>query len=396
MDPKKPRITPDQLDIWSSDMAELYQSLEGEIIRIIIKRLNRGHRDITMWQAQKLQELRLFNNDVARYVSEVTKVAETTVTNMFEQAGKRMIDDVDNAMSQAFEKKPYPEYLDQIMRGYRNQVWSEIDNYVNQTLITTQYGVGTAAKAYQDVLNRTTAMFNTGLYTFEQSLERSIMELAQKGIDSVFIDRGGHTWSLERYVRTVLKSTLGNTYDEVRKERMADYGVYTVVVSSHAGAREACSRIQGNVVDLRYPEEIPEDSEYRSVYDPVWQARYEEPSGHRGINCRHLHIPFIPGVNTNNQPHFDEELNERVAKARDRQRQIEREIVKYKKNLMVAEELGSESQSYWRQMVSQRQKAMREHIAENSDYLSRNYKREKVYTPLSTLMKDMTFYDDGW
>ena len=392
MEPKKPKITPHQLDLWSQEMADLYNSLEWEIIKIIINRLNRGHKDITMWQAQKLQELRLFNNDVARYVSEVTNVAETTITNMFEVAGKRMIDDVDAAMSQAFERKPYPEYLNQVMRGYRNQVWSEIDNYVNQTLITTQYGYGTVGKAYTDVLNRTTAMFNTGLYTFEQSLERSVMELAQKGIDSMFVDRGGHTWSLERYVRTVLKSTLGNTYDEIRKERMAEYDIHTVVVTSHAGARKACSIIQGNVVDLREMHELPDDWPYRSIYDPYWGADYGEPGGHMGVNCRHMHIPFIPGVNTNNQPHYDEKLNERVAKATDTQRRIEREIVKYKKNLMVAEELGSENASYWRSMVSRRQKAMREHIKENSDYLSRNYKREKVYTPLDTLLNNMEYY----
>lgn len=396
MNPRKPKITPYQLDLWSQEMADLYNSLEGEIIRIIIKRLNSGYRDITMWQAQKLQELRLFNNDVARYVSEVTDVSETVITNMFEEAGKQMIDDVDAAMSQVFERKPLPDNLDQIMQGYRNQVWSEIDNYVNQTLISTQYGMGTVGKAYTDVLNRTTAMFNTGLYTFEQSLERSIMELAQKGIDSVFVDKGGHTWSLERYVRTVLKSTLGNTYDEVRKERMAEYGVHTVVVTSHAGARDACSRIQGNVVDLRPMEELPPNWEYKSIYDPYWNARYEEPSGHRGINCGHLHIPFIPGVNTNNQPHYDDELNKRVAKAKQRQRQIEREIVKYKKNLMVAEHLGSENATYWRQMVSKRQAVMRELIEENSDYLVRQYEREKVYTPLDTLIKNLEFYDDGW
>src|SRR5690625_1120991 len=396
MNPKKPRITPNQLDIWSGNMSELYNSLEGEIIRIIIKRLNSGHKDITMWQAQKLQELRLFNNDVARYVSEVAEVAETSILNMFEDAGKRMIDDVDNAMTVAYAKKPMPNNLDQVMRGYFNQVWSEIDNYVNQTLITTQYGIGTATRAYQDVLNRTSAMFNTGLYTFEQSLERSINELAQKGINSMFVDRGGNTWSIERYVRTVLKSTLGNTYDEIRKERMADYDVHTVVVSSHAGAREKCSRIQGNVVDLRHPEELPADWPYRSIYDDYWQADYETPSGHRGINCRHLHIPFIPGVNTNNQPHFDEQLNAKVAKARDTQRRIEREIVKYKKSLMVAEELGSENASYWRSMVSRRQKAMREHLKENGQYLSRDYSRERVYAPLDTLLKDMDFYDDRW
>src|SRR5690625_2498432 len=106
MQPKKPRITPHNLDLWSSDMADLYNSLEWEIIKIIIKRLNSGHKDITMWQAQKLQELRLFNNDVARYVSEVTKVSETVITNMFEVAGKRMIDYIDSAISQAIERNP--------------------------------------------------------------------------------------------------------------------------------------------------------------------------------------------------------------------------------------------------------------------------------------------------
>src|SRR5699024_2159000 len=349
----KPKITPHQLDLWSSNMSDLYNSLEGEIIRQIIKRLKRGSSDITTWQAQKLQELRLFNNDVAKLLSEVTNVAESEIQRMFEETGRGIVQDVDKAMP--YDPKPMPNNLDQVMRGYHNQVWSDIDNYVNQTLITTNYGVGTAQRAYQDVLNRTTAAFNTGLYTFEQSVERSVMQLAQEGIKSTFIDRGGNVWNLENYTRTVLKSTLGNSYDEVRKERMGEYGVHTVVVTSHAGARTQCSAIQSNVVDLRYPEEIPENSEYKSIYDPSWGAEYGTAGGHRGVNCRHLHIPFIPGVNTNNQPKYDQELNAEVAKNRDTQRRIERDIVKYKKNLLVAKELGSENEGYWRSMISRRQ-----------------------------------------
>lgn len=389
MVPRSPKITPIQLDLYSSNMSDLYQSLEGEIIRLIIKRLNSGHTDITQWQAQKLQELRLFNNDVTKLVSEVTNVAESEITRMFEGVGKGIIDDVDKAMPYA--TKPMHNNLDQVMRSYHNQSWSEIDNYVNQTLITTQYGAGTAQRAYTQVLNQTSAAFNTGLYTLEQSVERSVMQLAQRGIDSTFIDRGGHRWSLENYTRTVLKSTLGNTYDELRKDRMSEYGVHTVVVTSHAGARAQCSAIQSNVVDLRYPEEIPEDSEYKSIFDPSWGAEYGTAGGHRGVNCRHLHIPFVPGVNTNNQPKFDAELNAEVAKNRDTQRRIEREIVKYKKNLLVAKELGSENEGYWRSMVSRRQKAMRSHLENNGEYLSRNYKREKVYTPLSTLLEDFSY-----
>ncbi|GGB26762.1 hypothetical protein GCM10011409_00090 [Lentibacillus populi] len=387
----KPKVTPYQLDLWSSNMSALYQSLEGEIIRIIIKRLKNGHDDITMWQAQKLSELRLFNREVTQLLARVTGVAESEIKRMFEDAGKTIVQDVDKAMPQ--QTKPMPNNLDNVMRAYHEQVWSEIDNYVNQTLITTAYGVGTAQRAYQDVLNRTTSMFNTGIYTFEQSLERSITELAQKGIKSTMTDRGNHTWSLEGYVRTVLKSTLGNTYNELRTERMAEYDVHTVLVTSHAGARKQCSVIQGNVVDLRFPDEIPADSPYKSIYDYSWGAEYGTAGGHRGVNCRHLHIPFIPGVNTNNQPKYDAELNERVANARDTQRRIEREIVKYKKNLMVAEHLGSDKANHWRTMVRRRQAAMREHLKNNGEYLSRNYKREKVYTPLETLLNDFSYKD---
>ncbi|WP_313430032.1 phage minor capsid protein [Siminovitchia terrae] len=385
----KPKITPTQLDLWSSNMADLYNSLEGEIIRIIIKRLKNGSEDITQWQAQKLSELRLFNSEVTKLLAKVTGVAEPEIKRMFEDAGKAIVEDIDKAMPHP--AKPMPNNLDNVMKAYHDQVWSEIDNYVNQTLITTSYGVGTAQRAYQDALNRTTAMFNTGLYTFEQSLERSITELAQKGIKSTMIDKGGHTWSLEGYTRTVLKSTLGNTYNELRKDRMAEYDVHTVVVTSHAGARKQCSAIQGHVVDLRFPSEIPTDSEYKSIYDPSWGAEYGTAGGHRGVNCRHLHIPFIPGVNTNNQPQYDSELNQEVAKARDTQRRIEREIVKYKKNLMVSEALGSDKADHWRMMVRRRQAAMREHLSKNGKYLSRNYKREKVYTPLETLLKDFSY-----
>lgn len=391
MDPKRPRITPDQLDIWSSNMAELYQSLEGEIIRIIIKHLKDGAGDITMWQAEKLSELRLFNRKVTKLLAEVTDIAEPEIRRMFEETGVAIVQDIDKAMP--YEPQPMPSNLNEVMRAYHEQVWEEIGNYVNQTLITTNYGIGTAQRAYMDILNQTSSMFNTGLYNFEQSLEKAITRLAQKGIGSGMVDKAGHRWNLEGYVRSVLKSTLGNTYNELRRDRLAEYGIHTVLVTSHVGARPACSKIQGNVIDLRPLEQLPPNSQYKSIYDPYWGAEYGTPGGHRGVNCRHLHLPFIPGVNTNNQPHYDDELNEKVAKNRDIQRRIEREIVKHKKSLMVAEELGSEKAAYWRMMVSRRQKAMREHLKENGEYLRRNYRREKVYVPLSTLLKDFSYKD---
>lgn len=272
-------VTPHQLDLWSSNMASLYNSLEGEIIRLIAKRLNKGYTNITEWQMNALRDLHLYNSDVTKLLSEVSGVAETQIKAMFEESGHKIVTDTDGYMTQA--ALPIPTNLDNIMRAYYEQSWSDINNYVNQTLVSTNYGyVGTATQAYTGVYNRIQALFNTGIYTFEQATEKAIQELAQQGVKSTFIDKGGHTWSLERYTRTVLKSTLNNTYDTLRKDRMAEYGIHTVIVTSHVGARRACSKIQGHVVDLR--EVVPNGSKYKSIYDSYWQADYGAAGGHRG------------------------------------------------------------------------------------------------------------------
>lgn len=381
-------ITPHQLDLWSSNMGHLYQSLEGELIRLIAKRLNSGHENILDWQREKLQELHLFNKDAIKAISQITGIAESEVTRIFETSGQKIVKDIDGQLP--YDPLPLPNDLDDIMRAYHDQVWSNINNYVNQTLLSTNFGYSTATtRMYNDIINKTTAAFNSGLFTFDEALERTIQGWAQKGIRSAFIDKGGHSWSLERYVRTVLKSTLSNTYDQLRKYRMGEYGVHTVVVTSHMGARQACSKIQGHVVDLR--ESVPSNSEYKSIYDSYWQAEYGTPGGHRGVNCNHLHIPFIPGVNENNQPHYDQKENEKVADLTKKQRMYERQIVKFKKNQMVADALGhSGSAKKWGQKVRAMQAKQRELVASN-EYLSRNYAREKVYTPLNTLMKDFRY-----
>lgn len=383
------KVNPHQLDLWSSNFSLLYNALEGEIIRQLIKRLSNGRTDILEWQAQALQDLHLFNKDCTEYLAKVTGVAEDEIYRMFEKAGIGTIESVDSAVPNA--TAPLPTNLDNVTRAYADQAWHDIDNLVNQTLVSTNYGYGATTRMYQQTLNRTQQLFNAGFLTFEQSLERAVQEMAQKGIQSTFVDKGGHTWSMERYVRTVLKSTLGNTYNQLRTERLGEYGQYLVRVSQHVGAREACSRIQGHVVDMRPMDQIPVGSKYRSIYDPYWQAEYETAGGHRGVNCGHSHFIFIEGVNTNTSEPIDPELNAKVRQLTDKQRRLERQVVKFKKNQMVSEALGNQEGAVaWGKKVRANQKALRDLVASN-DYLSRNYKREKVYTPLNTLLKDFRY-----
>ena len=378
-------MLPRQLDIYQSNMIHMYSSLEGEIIKIIIKRL-KGKGKILDWQAQSFKNLQLFNQEVMEHIAKVTNISEQRLLEIFEETGRFAVEDIDKRVP--YSKRPIPNEIDNIMRGYFNQAQTGIDNLVNQTLVSRTVGMGSATQAYVDVLNRASALYSSGIMTENQALEKAVQELAQKGLRSGFVDKSGRQWSVDRYVRTVLRTTMSNTMDEVRKERMDEYNIHAVVVTSHVGAREACTRIQANVVDLRPMSELPDNPKYRSIYDPYWKADYLEPHGHHGINCMHLHIPFVDGFSVNNQPKVDDELNERVRENRTKQRQLERDIVKYKKNKMVSENVGNMDEAKkWQKKVSWKQKQMREHLKNNGEYLSRDYSREKVYTPLSEILQ---------
>lgn len=103
-------VTPSQIDYWSESIAGLYNSLEGEIVRIIAKRLKKGHKNITYWQALKLQELRMFNSEVTQELARVTKVAEPEIRQMFQAAGQSSVKDIDKAIP--FPARPMPNNLD--------------------------------------------------------------------------------------------------------------------------------------------------------------------------------------------------------------------------------------------------------------------------------------------
>ena len=262
-------------------------------------------------------------------------------------------------------------------------------NLTDEGLALWTYGSFDTIQKYRGIIERSAAFVNTGIHTLEQAVERASHEILTEGLKTTMTSKSGRRIPVDSYIRGVLKTNLGRTMDEVRKEHMEEYGMHHVVVGSLVGAREACSKIQGQVVDLRPMDEIPEGSEYRSIYDPYWEAHYKEASGHHGINCRHPHFPFIPGVNTNNQPQYDDELNEQVAKDQQKQRSLERQIRNYKKHLKIAQEFGNQEDiDRYTKLISGRQKALREHL-DGHKYLSRDYNRERAFDFSTSPPKDI-------
>lgn len=366
MDPKKPIITPDNLDQFVGSIADIYRSLEDDLFMMVAKRLKnpRPVLDdidyVLQWQAEKMQELRMLNQETIKRLSKATGLAESQIRKAIEDVGFATIDSVDDELSYQFKPKPIPPHINIILSAYVNQVFREIDNYVNQTLITTNFGEGTVSKMYRNIVEETTAKVLAGTSTINKAVAETVTKWSNKGIQTGFVDKGGHIWTLERYAETVVRSTVNRTYNELRISRMDEYGVDLVLVSTVPDPRPACSHIQGKVACIKRPQEN------HSKYPSIYEFGYGTPGGLRGVNCRHMFYPYIDGVNVNNQPQYDEATMKRNREISQKQKYYERQIKKAERSLKLAEEIGDpDTINRYRKLVGSRRLRLREFKEEN-------------------------------
>lgn len=375
MNPKRPKITPNQLNLFTEPVIEIYRALEEEIFLMVAKRLKTSD-DITkdtvfQWQIEKMNQLRMINEETIKLLSKRTGKTEREIRKAIKHTGIVTIESVDHELKDIYDPLPMPSHIDRVLESFVRQAYREYNNFVNQSLITTTFGQGTVTDMYRRIIETTTGKVLAGTKTVNQAVTETIVEWGNKGLRTGFIDKGGHTWSLERYAESVIRTTTNNVYNDLRMERMQEYGLDLVLVSSLPDPREACSHIQGKVATLKRPEE--NDTKYPSVYE----FGYGEAWGIRGVNCRHQFFPFIEGINENNQIQYSQKEMNKNRELRQKQRYYERQIRKAKRSLNIAQATGDEvSILRYKKLVRDRQERMRKFISDTGR--TREYSRERV------------------
>lgn len=381
-----PTATQHQLETAQATIGDVYAHLEQQLFSDFVKRLKAHPMEgtdpssVLKWQVQMLNDLNLVNEDTVKAVSEATGTAKGQLTELFQGLGYQVADQTNMALADATGKRGVNNTTKQVLDGYLGQTFLDLDNNVNQTLLSTNYGESAATRTFQQIIKETTADVITGLRTPEKAIAKSVYKWRDKGIQTALIDKGGHSWSLESYARMVVNTTSNRAFQEVRDRAAADYGVDTFLMSSHAACRPACAPIQGKTVTTRPTGfRAPESGEY---FFPLDAFGYGEPDGTFGINCHHIKWPYIPGVNTNNQEQFGPDDAIAKGKVQQTQRELERRVRHYKSQQDLAEQMGDdEGVLKYKQLVHKNQAALRKLVQDN-DFLARDYSREKVYSKL--------------
>lgn len=380
------RVTPEKLDLQAAQMTDIYQNLEAELFSLIIKRLNvKGisgvdKDSIFKWQLDRLSDMDALNEDTIKAVANATAIAYPVLVTIIKKNGIAVYNQVNDSLSKTHKRqksaKEVENLTNRILNGLMDQTKGDLDNYINETLITRSAKQdGEVASQYRQIITDAVAETATGTTTLDKAVEKAVYKCINTGMKSGLTNAAGNRVGVQGYVRTVVNTTTFRTFNQITQTTADGWGVHTFVMSSHAAARPACAPIQGHVIiNVPTDEASPEESKYPSIYD----YDYGKPAGTLGINCRHTLTEFDPRANTNTLTPPDP--NEAIANhaIMQQQRQYERMVRKYKQLQKAAEDMGDKnSANHYSQLVKDNQNRIRQLVNKNS-FLYRDYEREKM------------------
>lgn len=351
----------------------IYEEIETQILVNIAKALRKNKSLLTpegyaVWQAEQLAMLDNLTQEHIQIIARYARMAPQEVKKAIEKAGRAGMNQYEDQLQQAAKEGILPvvpeattsQALGAILLSYQNQAISRL-NYVNTTMLSGSQQV------YLDVINKSVGKVLAGVQTADQAMRGVIRGWSQFGIP-VLRDRAGRRWSAEAYLNMNIRSTASRVAREMQFQRMSEYSVDLIEVSSHLGARPKCAPYQGRIYSL---------SGTHPRY-PAWSSTsFGDPGGLLGINCRHVIYPFIEGITKQRFRPYSESQNEKLYKLQQQQRKLERNIRKAKRELRVMEALEDEQGiQETKQKVRLRQAQMREFIAQTG--LTRRRKREQI------------------
>ncbi|MEZ7741812.1 hypothetical protein O3884_00955 [Gemella sp. 20925_1_85] len=323
----------------SKEVEGLFHELSMEMMKNIVRRLKqRGTVDLIdnpyVWQLEKLNDMHLITEENVKLISKYSGVAEEVFRDVIANEGFKIYQDSHQQLAQALKSDATPNPLVQdSLNSLAKQTMFEVNNLINTTMPKA------LQKNYKQTLESAVAGVVSGTKSHEKALSEAVLKMYERGF-TAFRDRGGRMWTVERYAKTVIRTTTFRTYREMRERPADDLGIDTYYYSAKSSARELCAPLQHQIVTKGVARTINGE---RVLSLPDYG--YGSPGGCLGINCGHYLTPFVVGVNYKPQlPEYLQNLTEDEAKQnaldKARLKAFDREIRINKDKQILAKELG--------------------------------------------------------
>ncbi len=356
-------IAPQHYDEWPDGVAALAQRLEENILGDICRRLAKDGR-ITSTAYKQTHVLINYSglsyDEISKRIAEITKLTADEIDEIYQMAVDEICED--ERYTYEYFQKPAPTRDNPRVQSFLNaaaeQTKAEFKN-LTASLGFMVYKEGALSllpigEAYQDCLDFATLQIQSGGSDPNTAIKKAVTRLADSGLRTVDY-ASGHRDHIDVATRRAVVTGMHQISDRMVDAQIEELGGNFVEVSAHSHARDKGTGFQnhkswqGRVYWLKTPAE---------GYKPfVETTGYGDVQGFGGANCRHDKHLFIPGVTqrmyTDEQlanidpPPFDYQGKEYTAsEARDKQREIERTMRKYKRRLNALRDAGADETDY--------------------------------------------------
>ncbi len=379
----------------------IYQDLEEILMKNIVRHIKDYGKPIDSddWQLQKLAEIGKLNKENIKLIVQQSGIANSEAELLLFEASQEAIKQLEPGLQKAMrdgllhnakpveKSKNIKRVIDTLQKQATDTLnlcntkmlykAREVYKSLVQNICFTAKEIE-KKQEFLDTMNEHAVNVVTGAVSRTQAVKDCIKQFNEKGIPA-FVDKAGREWTPEAYVNMCMRNTARNVADEVQSERCKEYGCNLIEISAHSGARPKCAKDQGKIFDLNNKTGYTEDARGNKIRYYAWNtSSYGDPDGVLGINCGHHKYPFIPGVNIQRYFPIDEEENDKLYKATQVQRALERDVRKQKRECMLYKELGDD-EAFEKSAVKLKSKeAKLKHYVNNNDGLHRRKDREQV------------------
>ena len=368
----------------SQSLSDLYTGLETDLIANIAEYLAAGKIDspTAQWKIQMLAQLGALDKSNIKVITEYAGIAPDMLTEVLETAALSAVEELEPGFQKLARngiingtEVPIEKTMARALTSYQKQTKQSL-NMVNTVMrykaksaaqkIINDTAELTEKQSFINTLNKATGKVVTGAESRQAAMRQCIKEMSEKGIPA-FVDKLGREWSPEAYINMDIRTTANNVAHQAQFERMEDYGVDLIEVSSHAGARPKCAKDQGKIFNRKNKDGYTTDLRGSKIKYYSWKkSSYGEPDGILGINCGHHIYPFIPGISYQKYFPYDEYDNQEQYKKVQGQRELERRVRKSKRECIALESVGdTEGLKKAKETLKTRQQALKQYCADN-------------------------------
>lgn len=227
---------------------------------------------------------------------------------------------------------------------------------------------------YRQVIFKAEAHMAAGAKTLDQAVDMATKDFLERGLD-VIVYSDGRRVPLPYYAEMALRTASQRATFLGEGSKRDEWGVYTVVMSSHDNCSPWCLPFQGTVlIDDVYTSISKEQAEQLSKETGFLLLSHAMAEGAFHPACRHTLATWFPGISQMPKP-ADPDKAEALYEAEQQQRYMERQIRRYKRL-----ELGSldeANQAKYGAKVIEWQDRLKAHLAEHPE-LRRDRRRDRV------------------